>query len=426
MQVQVKNAQFQSFGGLNFMECDFRKFKFEQLITSHLGYRSPQAVYSFSDMIKSIFYLHAVGGEVLDDLTALKKQMENDPQVAICSADTVEYVCKELKQPNQEIVTEKDVHHTINVHDDFNKLLPALCKQGKLFNAVEGHTLDYDGHVVKNTKRDNAETYKYSAGYYPVICSVNKLPIYMENRNGNSPENYRELVAIKKSFEQCDNLDIQINKLRADACCYEKGTIKFLESRQSPVQYYIRAEMHANLRIALEDETDWEKAKLNHKDVEVCAIEHQVFGEKKYRRIVAYRTKATGQLTIDQRDGYSYHAVITNDPGKPLDIINFYNHRGCEGEHHFKELDYDFGWRKLPFDTIEMNTIYMYSTIVAYLLFNIFKDYYAGKLSFINAKMRLKNFTLHFVTLVSKWIKKSRRQVFNIYTQKDYSPIFVT
>jgi len=147
--------------------------------------------------------------------------------------------------------------------------------------------------------------------------------------------------------------------------------------------------MNRDLRMALEDETDWEPALLNHKQIEVCAIDHRVLGQKKYRPIVAYRTKAIGQLTIDHRDGYDYHAVITNDQGD--------SHRGYEGEHHFKGLDYDFGWRTLPFDSMEMNAIYMYATIIAY-----HKQLYAAKLSFINPQMRLKNFTLHFVTLVSK------------------------
>lgn len=73
-----------------------------------------------------------------------------------------------------------------------------------------------------------------------------------------------------------------------------------------------------------------------------------------------------------------------------------------------------------------LQTLYMYATIVAYLIFNIFKHLYAAKLSFINQQMRLKNFTLHFVTLVSKWIRKGRQWVLNIYTRKNYAPLWVT
>jgi len=83
-------------------------------------------------------------------------------------------------------------------------------------------------------------------------------------------------------------------------------------------------------------------------------------------------------------------------------VIEFYNQRGCQGEHHFKELDYDFSWNKLPFNNFQLNTIYLYATTVAYILFQYIKQKYAGVLSFANNAMRLKNFILHFVTLTAK------------------------
>ncbi len=426
MQVQVKPTFFQSFGGINFMEADFKKSGFSNLITSCLGTRSLTAIYSYSDIMKTIFYIHAIGGDVLDDVKTLQQQLKDHPDMAICSADTIEYVAQELRQPNQIIVTDKNVTHTINEHAGFNRLLTAMCKRSGLLNATGTYTMDYDGHSVENTKPDNARTYKETEGYYPVMCSVNKLPVYMQNRNGNTPENYNQLAIIKKAFENCDAQNIKFKNFRADACCYEKETVAYLESRPEGIKYYIRADMNTGLRIALEDEPEWEPAMLNYQRVEVCAIEYEVFGEKKPRRIVAYRKKAKGQLCIEQRDGYSYHAILTNDSAAPMDVIEFYNHRGCEGEHHFKELDYDFGWTKLPFDNMEMNTIYMYATIVGYLLFNAFKYEYSAKLDFVKPQMRLKNFILHFVILTAKWIKKSRRQVLQIFTSKDYSPLWTS
>lgn len=134
---------------------------------------------------------------------------------------------------------------------------------------------------------------------------------------------------------------------------------------------------------------------------------------------MAYRYKTEGQLTLLDRAGYRYAAVLTNDEAAPLSCVEFYNRRGCEGEHHFKELDYDFGWNHLPFNGFEMNTIYFYLTAVAYLLFRIFKHRYAAKLTFVNASMRLKNFLLHFVTLPAKWIKSGRRYILKIFTPKE-------
>lgn len=154
-------------------------------------------------------------------------------------------------------------------------------------------------------------------------------------------------------------------------------------------------------------------------------MEEKVLGT--YRRVVAYRYKQKGQLTIDDIDGYRYYAIVTSDlESTSLRCIETYNKRGCDGEHHFEELDHDFNWNKLPFASMEMNTIYMYTMIVAYLMYRAVKSSYAAKLNFVESKMRLKNFILHFVTLPAKWIRTGRRWVLNIYTTKDYSPIWNT
>jgi hypothetical protein len=359
-------------------------------------------------------------------VNALQSQLADHPELRICSADTIEYVCQELRQPNREVVTEKGVCHIINEHQGFNRLLVALGKQGGLLRPGVKYTMDQDGHITENSKTDNATTYKQSQGYYPVVCSINRLPVYLQNRNGNTPESYEQLFVINKAIELCRAQDIEVARFRADASCYEKDTLHYLE--QNNIIYYIRAEQNEALRIALEDENEWQPALLNNRRIETCSIEEEILGEKKLRRIVAYRKKITdGQATLFDLNGYRYHAIVTSDKeSTALDVIDFYNQRGCEGEHHFKELDSDFGWSKLPFDNIAMNTVYMYITAIAYLLFNIFKTKYAAQTTFVTPQMRLKNFILHFVTLPAKWIKKGRQWVLKIFTTKDYSAIFQT
>jgi Transposase DDE domain group 1 len=424
MQVEVKSSFYQSFGGINFMEADFRRLGLDKLIIQQLGFRNLTAVYSYADVLKSLFYMFSIGGDVLDDLNILREQLQDQPVLKACSPDTVEYVCQELRQPTRQIITDKGVSHQINEHDSFNSLLAALSLYGGTLNRHQSYTLDYDGHIVENTKPDNTCNYKQTQSYYPVILSIKKLPVFIQNRNGNTPESYDQLNLIRKTVIRCEALSLQLKKFRADACCYEKDTIEYLE--QNGFTYYIRAEMNAGLRIALEDEPEWQPVILNNKKVEVCSLEEKLFGSQPYRRIVAYRYKVKGQLTIDDANGYRYYSVVTNDTADALSCIEFYNQRGCEGEHHFKELDHDFGWNKLPFDNMEMNTVYLYATTIAYLLFNIFKKEYAAKTTMVQMSMQLKNFILHFVTLPAKWIKTGRRYILKIFTKKDYSLLFAT
>lgn len=197
MQVHVNPTFYQSFGGINFMEADYRRLGLEKVITQYLGLRNLTAVYSYSDVLKSLFYMFSIGGDVLDDLNTLREQLQDQPALKACSPDTVEYVCQELRQPTREIVTDKQVKHLINEHDDLNRLLPALSLCGGTLNANQTYTLDYDGHIVENTKVDNARNYKQTEGYYPVVLSINKLPVYIQNRNGNTPESYDQLNLIR-------------------------------------------------------------------------------------------------------------------------------------------------------------------------------------------------------------------------------------
>ena len=117
MQVVVKPTFYQSFGGINFLEADFGRLDFSSLITEHLGLRSVQAVYSYSDVLKHLYYMFSIGGDVLDDLNILKDQLKDHPTLQICSPDTVEYVSNILKKDTIEILTDKGIKHQINEHD---------------------------------------------------------------------------------------------------------------------------------------------------------------------------------------------------------------------------------------------------------------------------------------------------------------------
>lgn len=64
----VNSTFFQSFRGINFIESDYNlKIRFEKLIISYLGHRNINAQCSYADLIKTIFYNHAIGSDVLDD-----------------------------------------------------------------------------------------------------------------------------------------------------------------------------------------------------------------------------------------------------------------------------------------------------------------------------------------------------------------------
>lgn len=61
MQVEVKQSFYQSFGGINFMEADYNRLGFDQLINKHLGNRSINAIYSYADVFKNLFFMFFIG-----------------------------------------------------------------------------------------------------------------------------------------------------------------------------------------------------------------------------------------------------------------------------------------------------------------------------------------------------------------------------
>ncbi len=69
------------------------------LFVQHFGKCNVLAAYSYADIIKSLYYMFSISGDVLDDLNTLKTQLQDHPYLKICSPDSVEYAVRELTGP---------------------------------------------------------------------------------------------------------------------------------------------------------------------------------------------------------------------------------------------------------------------------------------------------------------------------------------
>src|SRR5206468_6262760 len=101
MQVVVKPSFYQSFGGINFMDADFRSLGLAAPINEQLGQRSANAQYSYADVIKSLTFMFSICGEVPDDLNTLREQTKDHRCLPIYSPDPVEYMCKEIQHTTE-------------------------------------------------------------------------------------------------------------------------------------------------------------------------------------------------------------------------------------------------------------------------------------------------------------------------------------
>ena len=235
MQVQQKASHLQSFGGINFLNDYLDKVDFRKIVLSTLGSRSRLAKYRYDELLSQIFFICSIGGDALNDSNIQHFQLSRHPHLRIAFADTIEYSFQQLRQPTEQQHTSTAIHQ-INEHSGFNKMLFLLCQMTGLLNGAEVYTMDYDGHIVENTKRDSAFTYKKTEGYYPVVCSMNKLPVYMQNRKGHTLEVYRAKEIIEQALQQCVANNITVHRFRADACCYQKDFIQYLENLDTPIK----------------------------------------------------------------------------------------------------------------------------------------------------------------------------------------------
>lgn len=120
-------------------------------------------------------------GEFISDLEFLKEKYASQLFDTIPSADTVEYICQELKFENEIIKTDLNIEHQINKNKKLNKALVDLCVYNQQLTSQEqNYVLDYDNVVVATEKQDAKKSYKKTYGYHPGIAFVNDLHVHIE------------------------------------------------------------------------------------------------------------------------------------------------------------------------------------------------------------------------------------------------------
>ncbi len=138
------------------------------------------------------------------------------------SPDTVEYVCQELKQKNTIAFGLKGVKHELNYNNKFNEVLISLgVKTKQLKVGEQGYVLDYDNVVIENGKQDAKMSYKKIKGYHPNIAFIGRIPVHIENHNGNTPARFEQFETLERCFENLNKQNIKIEHFRAYSASYQ-------------------------------------------------------------------------------------------------------------------------------------------------------------------------------------------------------------
>ena len=218
MKITYSTDTVSAFGGLNFVNNSLEKADIFNFIDNSLSDRGLQSKYTYSDMVKSYLLMTLCGGECAEDITInLHKELKQVKDFNVSSADTLLRMQKELTTPKETFISESGVEHDFNINMKMNNLLVnLLVLTNQLDTNNKDYVLDYDNQFIPTDKYDSKRSYKKAEGYFPGIASINNLPVYIENRNGNSNVKYKQEETLVRTYKVLSDAGVKIKHSRMD------------------------------------------------------------------------------------------------------------------------------------------------------------------------------------------------------------------
>jgi Transposase DDE domain group 1 len=418
--VKQSSKNITPFGGLNFIFNAMKRSKIDEFLNEKLGFRNYRSEYSYSDIALSLFGNALCNGEYISDLEYLKQNFSKQFFTKIPSPDTVEYACQELKTKTIVEKTVDGIVHEFNYNSKTNNTLVALCVKTGQLKTNENYTLDFDNVVLENDKQDTKKSYKNTKAYHPNFAFIGKLPIHIENHNGNTPAKYKQKETLERCFNNLNSNNIKIEHFRADSASYQKEVVELVvENAQN---FYIRNINSAKFNTQCGKIKGWKKLEINNEIKEVVTIIYKPFGgEFSYRIVVTRSLKKNNQTEIFSGTAYNYYGVMTNNHlFSDQEIIEFYNKRG-DSENANKLLISDFNLTHLPFMDLDTNTVFMYFMAISLILFEWTKIILVkNNTRKINLKMRVKSICFRYISVATIFVNHAREKVLTVFSDHEY------
>lgn len=423
MKLQQISTQVSPFSGINFLNEEYNKSGFTQLIDNQLGIRCKPYDFSYSDIIKNLMNVFFCGGDCAEDIqTHLRNTLLSIPDNNVPSADTILRGIKELSTENTTYESDNNKKYEFNINRNLNDLNIKSLLLTKQLTKGEYYDFDYDNQIIPTEKYDTKKTYKKINGYFPGVATIGNKIVYIENRDGNSNVKFEQASTLTRAYELLAENDIKIFRSRMDAGSYSKKIIDIVSEHSK--LFYIRANKSSDMYRQICNINSWKEVEINHKIYEVASITFdQFFSERNYRLVVMREKSNSPQIDMFTGDTFVYRSILTNDwQSSEKEIIEYYNQRGTV-EKVFDVMNNDFGWSRLPCSFMNENTAYM----IIMALANNFYNYYVEKISrtFENIKptTRLKRFIFRFISIAGKWVYSGRQWVLKIFTNQPYELI---
>ena len=399
----ISNERITSFGGCDFAFDVLRKRKLFKFFESRLGERHPRAEYSRADGLTTLLYNQLCGGIRTENIKDHAENLSCIPFFGeVMSPDTILNLYEEMSVSNQYFPKGKSKkkpeyeNNEVNVNDKFNELLIDACIVTGRLIPKDPVILDFDCTHIETKVSDGRWWFdkKGQKAYCPAVASINRLPVYIENRNGDSNSTFRIVDVIRNAIELLKQKGISISYVRIDAAGYNTKLVSLLNSLG--VKFVIRAPS-SRVNLQVEFVRNWNDTILCKEQVKV-GEDIFYFGKKEEETRIIIK-----EVTNRRTGANRYWGIITNDfDGEPRTLMNLYAQRG-DSENLFRDLK-EFGWKILPKRKFEHNTTYLYLTALNYILLRFLTRLYSTKFKKFSEFMLLKTFRDKFLIASARWV----------------------
>ena len=430
--VKDKKNKYVSQGGIHIIHQLFRQYGIDQYINRLFPGREKQSRYQDSEILLGLCYSIYCGSSFLEDVNRLRTTF-TDPRhyhgIRIPSSDTIKYRIQQLSEETRMVVNKGkkgQIEHHFNLSEHANKILVQISKKTNPHWSITSQTVDYDNTLIHTTKGDSQKIYKGNYGYQPGIMFIGSIPVYVEGRGGHTPSNYLIDQTVERGVEVLKQEGVKVKRLRIDTAAFQKSMFEYLEKNPELI-YYIRGRKGRDIWELEGKKRRGRTIQLKkNKTAQYIELEKFVPGglEKDHTcRVIVYRYYDPDQQLDLFQDKYVYYAIYTNDrESTALEVIRQYNKRG-EAEQNIERLKNDFNWIHPPFDNLACNTVYFILTAIANILYYWLLRKISKYFKEFRTRVRIKYFIFSFVNVVARWVKKGRKIILCLYTDRPYDKL---
>ena len=420
-----KSDKVTSRGGIFYAESEFRASGMAEVIDGGLGSRTERkGGYSYSEGISAMFMVPLCGGDYVEDITEIGKDLRLAPNAHVPSSDTVGRMIKELSEDNVEYTSNAGKTYAFNSNEKLNGLLLDMSMRTGMLRSGQSVDVDFDHVFTPCMKADARYSFKKDFGYFPGVYSVNGLIVGVENRDGNTPVTFHQGDTHLRFFARMRERGIWVSQYRADCGSYTEDVVRSIYLNCS--RFYLRAANSQEHYAQIQGIEDWQEVEINYEKCEVASVKFTSFMEAYGLRMVVQRTRAKekdGDTPDMFGDRYVHRCILTDDwEHTEQEIILIYNQRGAR-EKDFDVLNNDFMWKHLPCSYLKENTVFMIIMAMCMNFYSYLIAKLAGVFFGLRTVSRVKSFVFHFITVPAKWTRTARTNCLKFFSDRPYEKL---